>query len=77
MAKALKCDICGVLYKPYDGVEIEIEPDDITTFDLIILQCAGKYVTRGRYIDCCPDCAKAIAKVIEERKGGQHVCTDD
>lgn len=69
MAKALKCDICGFLYEPYGGVEVEIEAGSTIEFDYITLSCDGKHAAYRHDFDCCPGCANAIKELIEERRG--------
>lgn len=64
MAKALKCDICGFLYEPYDGEIICKEGYNGISLDI----CTDSKLQRDT-MDCCPGCMKAIMELIEERRG--------
>lgn len=71
MAKALKCDICGFLYEPYDGVRIVLD-EDARYPDMFNELTIGCTTSKGSYrkdLDCCPGCMKDIKELIEERRG--------
>ena len=64
MALAMKCDICGRYYHPYNY----ITPHYPNTLALTTRDDKGNNMLTGKIYDLCPDCLLAIAMCIEDLK---------
>lgn len=61
MANAFKCDRCGNLYEPYNGIEYQAGCNKYHSVCL----CKG---LNNKYFDLCPEC---MTKLIEFIKAGK------
>lgn len=65
MADAKKCDVCGKLYEKYN-MSGKGNHNGIQIVQIDSCECANQAQTI--YMDCCPDCMRAIKSVIDSRK---------
>ena len=65
MSRALKCDICGCFYEPYNQYSSANGPNSIRYFRE---DDNGDRYIHGGYMDCCPECMDAIVEFVNSRK---------
>lgn len=61
MAIVKKCDICGVLYEPYNE---SCNPKNTNGIMFLNIDTQEKYFGHKLY-DCCPSCMESIRNLIE------------
>lgn len=61
MAIAKKCDVCGVLYEPYNKRK---NPDKTNGIMFLNIDDDQDYFMNYT-MDCCPECMKSIKEHIE------------
>ena len=79
MSKALKCDICGSLFRFYDHIPLSLKDKMAPKpnyMRLTYIDCGGGWYTNEEY-DICPDCYNAIVKTIDARRKTINPMDDD